>query len=553
MIILHKTISVLAHVFFTISFTLLGFNSFSQEKVFLNVNQEVTEEKFAYYTQEFVKDSAGAHCIKITFNNGNTFFEGCLLNSIYTAGKERKYIGSCRWYYKNGNLQQNAHFNADGKMDGEVASYHENGDLKTKAKYKNGIRTTKKMTFKTESGNSYTLFQEDFTSNANDWEVYKSELNEAYIEDNKFVLNSLSGRGTSRYIEAPIKSNSYEIELEIAPASDKKNAPIKGLIYDYSSWDNYSYFIIQDIYFSVGKMVDGSHRISADLLSTIRINTEKDASNVLKIKNEYDASYYFINDELVHKSSPQKIKFDRLGMIVGGNGFARFNQLSVKEFESDGFDGSIEVEDEDIKGSGTGFLISDDGYIITNHHVIEDANKIFIEFPALNKTYATRLVIKNKTSDLALLKIEDSTYNSETPVPYVLSSSVKDVGSSVFALGYPLVYSGMGKEVKFADGKVSSKTGYDNDIFGYQTTVPVQPGNSGSPMFDDSGDVVGCMNAIIKEADNVSYSIKSNFIRTFVQSSSEEIILPTENKLKGLDLTEQIKKVSNHICIVKVL
>ncbi len=543
---LTKTIIKALQANLLLLFTLYGA---AQEKVFLNVNQEVTEEKFAYYTQVSTKDSSGTHCLKITYNNGANYFNGCITNSIYSAGKERKYAGLCKWYYKNGNLKQVATYNAQGEFDGKVSSYHENGSLKTTADYKNGIRTTKKLTFFTETGNQYTLFQEDFKANNNDWEVYQSELNEAYIEKEQFVLTSLTNRGTSRYISMPISAGTYEIELEIAPPSDKRNAPIKGLIYNYSSWDNYNYYIIQGNYFSVGRYVDGVHQISADMLSTMRVKEGEE--NTLKIKNELDICQYFINGELVHKSSPQSIKYERVGMIIGGEGTARFNKLSIKEMASTG--SRIKLDDEEVKGSGSGFLISQDGYIITNHHVVEGATRVFVEFPALEESYLTRVVLKDETSDLALLKIDDSSYVREEPIPYMLSSDVKDVGSEVFTLGYPFVLSGLGKEIKFADGKISSKTGFDNDIFIYQTTIPIQPGNSGSPMFDKDGNVVGCMNAVYRNADNVSYSIKSNFVKTFIQSTNEKVTLPTQNNLQQLDLTEKIKKVSNNICIVKVL
>ncbi len=516
--------------------------------MYLGVNQEVTEEKFAYYTQILLKDSGDARCLRITFGNGAVFFKGCTSNSIYEAGKNRKYIGLCKWYYKNGSLKQIASYNSIGELDGKATSYHENGNLNTTADYKNGVRTTKKMVFFTENGDQYTLFKEDFKTNANDWEVYNSELNEAYMEDGKFVLNSLSSRGTSRHITMPIKSASFELELEVSPPLSKNNAPIGGLIYNFGSW-NY-YFIIQDSYFSVGKVVDGEHQKSANLLSTFRIKPGEE--NVLKVKNEFDVCSYFISGELVHKTDPQKIKFDKVGMVVGGIGKANCNYLSLKETSSNGF--AIPIAGvEDIKGSSSGFLISKQGYVITNHHAVDGATRLYVEFPAVKQSYLTRVILKDKATDLALLKIEASTYIQDQEVPYVLATSASDVGSEVFTLGYPFAFSGLGKEVKFTDSKISSKTGYDNDLSSYQTTIPIQPGSSGSPMFDDAGNVVGCMNAGIRSADNVSYSIKSNYIRTLTQSSSEPVVLPAENLLKDKNLTEKIKVLSKYICIVKVL
>ena len=66
----------------------------------------------------------------------------------------------------------------------------------------------------------------------------------------------------------------------------------------------------------------------------------------------------------------------------------------------------------------------------------------------------------------------------------------------------------MGKAAKFTDGKISSKTGYNNAINSYQTSIPVQPGNSGGPLFNDKAQLIGVINSAIKDADNVSYAIK---------------------------------------------
>ena len=70
----------------------------------------------------------------------------------------------------------------------------------------------------------------------------------------------------------------------------------------------------------------------------------------------------------------------------------------------------------------------------------------------------------------------------------------------------------MGKEAKFTDGKISAKTGYEGAVNSFQSTIPVQPGNSGGPVFNDLGQLVGVINARINNADNVSYAIKLNYI-----------------------------------------
>jgi serine protease Do len=109
----------------------------------------------------------------------------------------------------------------------------------------------------------------------------------------------------------------------------------------------------------------------------------------------------------------------------------------------------------------------------------------------------------------------------------------------------------MGKEVKFTDGKISAKTGYQGDIGSYQTSVPVQPGNSGGPLFDNDGRLVGIINAKIMEADNVSYAIKSNNLKNLYELLPENIETTNKNLVSGLTLEDKIKLLSNFTVLIK--
>ena len=112
----------------------------------------------------------------------------------------------------------------------------------------------------------------------------------------------------------------------------------------------------------------------------------------------------------------------------------------------------------------------------------------------------------------------------------------------------------MGKDIKFTDGKISSKTGYDGDIANYQTTTPIQPGNSGGPLFDDKGNFLGINSSgISKEvADNVGYTIKSSYVLNLIDVLPKSIDLPSNTKLESLTLSEQIKEISKYVVLIKV-
>ena len=137
---------------------------------------------------------------------------------------------------------------------------------------------------------------------------------------------------------------------------------------------------------------------------------------------------------------------------------------------------------------------------------------------------------------------------------YNFKTRSSDVGTKVYAYGYPFALNLMGKEIKVTDGIISSKTGFDGNITTYQITAPIQPGNSGGPLFDDKGNLVGINSSGVNKelADNVGYTIKSSYILNLLDVMPKTIELPSSKKLQSLPLTEQIKEISKYVVLVKV-
>ena len=152
---------------------------------------------------------------------------------------------------------------------------------------------------------------------------------------------------------------------------------------------------------------------------------------------------------------------------------------------------------------------------------------------------------------MAIIKIEDDKFKPYIKLPYSFKSTISDVGSNVFALGYPMALTVMGEEVKFTDGKISSKTGFQGDITTYQISVPVQPGNSGGPLFDYDGNIIGIVNAKIMAADNVSYAIKLTYLKNLIDVIPDKLILPSDISISQKTLTEKIKVLSNYVVLIK--
>ncbi len=201
--------------------------------------------------------------------------------------------------------------------------------------------------------------------------------------------------------------------------------------------------------------------------------------------------------------------------------------------------------------SGTGFALKD-GYIVTNYHVIEGANSITIQGVngIFNIQYNTSIVGTDKINDLALLKVTDPTFKGFGIIPYSISSAISEVGEEIFVLGYPLT-STMGDEIKLTTGVISSKTGFQGDIALYQISAPIQPGNSGGPLFDKNGNVIGIVSAKHKDAENVGYAVKTLYLQNLIESSLSSAIIPMTNSISEKTLPDKVKKLKTFVYMIK--
>lgn len=201
--------------------------------------------------------------------------------------------------------------------------------------------------------------------------------------------------------------------------------------------------------------------------------------------------------------------------------------------------------------SGTGFFLSKDGYIITNYHCIEDAKSITISGVNGDTKTKFKAIIKeiDKQNDLAILKINDFKFKGLATIPYTFKFTTANVGEDCFVLGYPLINT-MGTDIKLTNGIISAKTGYDGNIAQYQISAPVQPGNSGGPVFDKKGNIIGIVQAKHTLAENAGYAIKSSYIRNLVELVNVPIKLPQTNFLSGKSLPQQVALARKAVCMV---
>ena len=200
--------------------------------------------------------------------------------------------------------------------------------------------------------------------------------------------------------------------------------------------------------------------------------------------------------------------------------------------------------------TGTGFAINEK-YIATNYHVVENAKSIWVVGVGgdSNTKYKGTIVTTDKKSDLAIIKITDTRFQTLGIIPYQIMTNQAEMGEDVFVLGYPLI-DAMGDNIKLTTGIISSKTGYQGDISTYQISAPIQPGNSGGPLFNSRGNVIGIVNAKLGNAENVSYAIKTLYLKNLVDSYGN-ITLSNRNTLQQQSLPDKVKVLKKYIYLIE--
>lgn len=173
------------------------------------------------------------------------------------------------------------------------------------------------------------------------------------------------------------------------------------------------------------------------------------------------------------------------------------------------------------KSTGSGFFIGKDGHFVTNAHVVDDAETVFILHEGVKLPAA--IVHIGKVADLALLKVDKAVPGFELP------EQDAEPGTDVFAIGYPMP-SLQGIDPKVTKGVISGVKGIGNDDTKYQIDAAIQPGNSGGPLCDSGGRLVGVIVETLSSTyvlrtkgivpQNVNYAIKASELAAFLRSRS---------------------------------
>ena len=225
----------------------------------------------------------------------------------------------------------------------------------------------------------------------------------------------------------------------------------------------------------------------------------------------------------------------------------------AEKFDKGIFDETPKKENN-IK-TGSGFSITSNGYIITNHHVIADSSKITVVKDGME--YPATVAISDMSNDIAILKISRKT----VPLSLITSRKAK-IGSNVYSMGFPNVQL-QGLSPKFTRGEISSLTGAQDDPKYFQISLPVQPGNSGGALVDSKGNVIGIVTAKLSQtaaiittgtiAENVNYALKSSYVLILLEStpSISDNLADENNKELSAELIAEKLKVSTYFIIAE--
>ncbi|MFD1467815.1 trypsin-like peptidase domain-containing protein [Hymenobacter caeli] len=216
----------------------------------------------------------------------------------------------------------------------------------------------------------------------------------------------------------------------------------------------------------------------------------------------------------------------------------------------DGKNGATATPTNSGKFSGTGFALTADGYLVTSYHVIQGADSLLIEGHDQQR-YHAETVYADRAHDLAILRIKDKGFDGFGRLPYTFKAGQAELGERVFTLGYPR------DDVVYGEGALSARSGFGGDTAFYQVSIPVNPGNSGGPLLDERGNLIGVVSGRQSDAQSAAFATKSSLLLRLVDSLAkkqpiEPYRLPRYNHLAGTPRPQQIKKLQDFVFVVKV-
>ncbi|HUR65174.1 MAG TPA: S1C family serine protease [Chitinophagaceae bacterium] len=202
------------------------------------------------------------------------------------------------------------------------------------------------------------------------------------------------------------------------------------------------------------------------------------------------------------------------------------------------------------KSGGTGFLIDGKGYLVTNAHIIRNSKNIVV-ISNKGEEYNAVVLKKDNVKDIAVLKIEDKNFKAIASIPYGISKGGNEVAEPVYTLGYPR------NDIVYSEGYLSARTGYNGDTLSCQLGIAANRGNSGGPVFNQNGEVIGILSNKETEAEGVAFAIQSKYIFDAIDALKKSdtayrsVKISNRSSVRGMAKKDQVKKVLEYVFMVK--
>ena len=156
---------------------------------------------------------------------------------------------------------------------------------------------------------------------------------------------------------------------------------------------------------------------------------------------------------------------------------------------------------------GTAFMFDPSGYFITSKHLLDGADQMILQHRIDTITFFADVIFEDSLLDMAILKAPDSLFEDFQRIPFRFYKNELELGEEVFTLGYTK------REIVYTKGDVSSESGYQSDENYIEISMPSNPGNSGAPLFNEKGELVGVITANNSKKQSVTYSINHIILR----------------------------------------
>lgn len=202
-----------------------------------------------------------------------------------------------------------------------------------------------------------------------------------------------------------------------------------------------------------------------------------------------------------------------------------------------------------VRFNGTGFMIDVKGYLVTNAHVVKNSRNIFIQNNKGDQ-YKVTVVKLDLGRDIAILKIDDSEFKPMGNLPYGIRKSSTDIAEPLFTLGFPR------NEIVYGEGYLSARTGNNGDTLSCQITVAANPGNSGGPVFNQNGEVIGILSTKEIQTEGAVFAIQSKYIYQVMDDLKKDtayksVKLSANSSIKGIKVQQQVMKIQDYVFMVK--